>query len=916
MKQHSLWRGAFRALLLLCLVGSTASVRADIIRGRIIDSESQECLPFAEVEFSIFTGNAYIVMQECSDSLGRVLFHAFRGSWDMEVKMLGYESRKQRVMSLSDERTDTIDLGDIALKMSAEMLKLVEIKGRARRFTMRGDTIVFHPEAFHLEENARLDELLRQLPGIEAGEDGSLRWNGKPIRVTMDGESLFSGDALIGQLPARAVQDIKAYNKASEFSQRTGRDDGREDMVLDLSIKPGFLDRWYGDATVGGQTQQHYQTDLTLNRLSKTDPVMLFANANNTNVMRRRQMGGGSSNWSGGNGQEQGAAAGYEHRRRRQAGQEQLLSKYNFSGGVAHDDQWRTTTQETLNFLPDASATRQSSINYGRTHLLNPYFDTEWLWRKDSLNTFTFEIQAEHKRKRDLQRIDDEQSESSASSPSIYAATLLQQSRTEGSGRTATLYGRSSWEHYVKDGALGASAEFDFEDGNSETYTTRNIERVISESGHAAVKGEKSESIRQHAFSPLNSLKLKAEAHFQHWVTKQWLLDLSYWLNYERRRTHQDFETNGTTDAANSFRDHQRLLSNTLYLSSAINVHALQFHPGLSARWTDERQDYQRGRLDTTAVRRRLLFTPSFTTKWKVSKADLVELHYEFASSRPSLLQTLAYRDQTHPLFITEGNPALKDSHTHKFSLNYSTMVAQHQLSLSASVNYQWSDREQRTDLRYNPFSGVYRSRPVNVHGGRSLSVHLNYDQGFGHLFRLQNSFRLTTERCHALLLAYGDALPRLSAQSVLHPVERLTFSLDTGKWKASLFGLIDATRNHFSATPEQNTTLWHNEVGMTAELTLGHFVFRTRLTQQMNHGYTVAAMNRNLLVWDASVTWKILRGKANLSLDFDDLLNRKDNRWSSQSANQQTTKWNDNRHHYAALTFTCRLDAKVKGEK
>lgn len=103
----------------------------------------------------------------------------------------------------------------------------------------------------------------------------------------------------------------------------------------------------------------------------------------------------------------------------------------------------------------------------------------------------------------------------------------------------------------------------------------------------------------------------------------------------------------------------------------------------------------------------------------------------------------------------------------------------------------------------------------------------------------------------------------------------------------------------------------------MTAELTLGHFVLRTRLTQQMNHGYTVAAMNRNLLVWDASVTWKILRGKANLSLDFDDLLNRKDNRWSSQSAEaRETTTWNDHRHHYAALTFTCRLDAKVKGEK
>ena len=71
--------------------------------------------------------------------------------------------------------------------------QIAEATGRARRFTVKGDTIVFHPEAFHLQEGARLDELIKQLPGVQVNDDGSLSWNGKPIRITMDGESLMGG---------------------------------------------------------------------------------------------------------------------------------------------------------------------------------------------------------------------------------------------------------------------------------------------------------------------------------------------------------------------------------------------------------------------------------------------------------------------------------------------------------------------------------------------------------------------------------------------------------------------------------------------------------------------------------------------------------------------------------------------------
>ena len=46
-------------------------------------------------------------------------------------------------------------------------------------FTMHGDTIVFNPSAFRLQEGARLDELIKQLLGVEVDAEGKLWWNDK-----------------------------------------------------------------------------------------------------------------------------------------------------------------------------------------------------------------------------------------------------------------------------------------------------------------------------------------------------------------------------------------------------------------------------------------------------------------------------------------------------------------------------------------------------------------------------------------------------------------------------------------------------------------------------------------------------------------------------------------------------------------
>ena len=888
----------------ILLVFSVLFAHADIISGRVIDTDTKESLPGATVQYmqqinsTSYSGNTVI-----ADSLGRFSFYT-NGRVELTVSMLGYYNKTKPVLAFSDSRKDTLDIGDIELKMSPQMLKMVEVTGHARRFTVRGDTIVFHPEAFHLQEGARLDELIRKLPGVEIDQEGKMSWNGKPIRLTMDGESMLGGDALMKQLPAEAVQDIKAYNKASEFSERTGKDDGTQDMVLDLNIKPGFLDRWYGDVKAGYQTPDYYEGELTMNRLSKTNPILVFADANNLGKRHRRYMGRSMSMWGNGFGQEQGASAGYQRKWKEKAGSQELKSQYGFSGGLSHDDDWRTTRTETENFFPNTAASRISSESYNRNHELSPTINADLRWARDTLNTFSLTASADYKRTRSHGRETTEQEEQTATGD--YQPTLSQSVNSGSEGHATHFYTKAGWEHYIKDGKLGASITLNYTDGKTDRWNNRII------TSHTA--SVLSSQLNQSSTSPSSQFSTGAEVHHARWLTKKWMMQAQYMFQTDRNRTDQDFLTDGQADMANSYSDHYGNQAHSLKFASTINLEPIQLMPSLTAKWQRESQDYQRGMLDTAAVRHSFLIDPSLRATWKLSKTVGFELNYSFRTSQPKIIETIGFRDLTNPLFVTEGNPDLRDSHIHDIKLTYNMVLARSQTSFSASIAYQDIDRDQTTALSYNPATAVYVSRPENISGGHSWDFRLNYDQGLGDMFRLENEFRLKTEQHYGYLtLLPTQSEHILNRQNNFHPKDKLTISLDRNWLKASVFAEIEANRIRYTASPEQNTTLWDNNFGLEAEATVGNFGFNSTITETTRRGYAAQSMNKNMLLWDAYITWKILKNKARIGLQFEDILNNEDGFWSSQTAYQHTSSWLDFHHHYVGISFTYHLDAKKK---
>lgn len=886
----------------ILLVFSVLFAYADIISGRVIDTDTKETLPGATVQYmkqiseTSYSGNTVI-----ADSLGRFSFYT-DGRVELTVSMLGYYSKKKNVMSLSDSRKDTLDIGAIELKMSSQMLQMVEVTGHAKRFTMHGDTIVFNPSAFRLQEGARLDELIKQLPGVEVDAEGKLWWNGKPIRLTMGGESLFGGNDLVSQLPAEAVQNIKAYNKASELKEHTGKDDGEEDMVLDLTIKPGFLDRWYGDATAGYRTRDHYEADVQLNRLSKNDPIMVFGDANNVAKRHRKYQGQYTLNSGNGLGQEQGISGGYQHNWTREQGYKTLKSYYSISGGLAHDDKWKSSGSETENYFPGEAQSYNKTTGFDRSHSLNPLILGMMRWRPDSTNMFFLWAQLEYDNNRSINRRETEQSVDSGNG---YVPIIKQQVNTLNRGHETKIYANGNWTHFIKDGSLTLASGLSYNDRKSKQWIDRTITDYL---------GNNSSALSQYAIEPSSTFSINGSMLYQQWLTKQMMLNMSYRLDHINYRIDRDFTTDGVADAANSFNNRYHSTGHTVTAGSTFNLGQVQLMPTAVLNWNREHQDYTRAMLDTTTIRNSFKVEPSFKVSWKLNKGMNIELNYSYKTMRPELLQTIGYRDLSDPLFITEGNPFLKDSHTNEFQVSYKAVIPSRQLSIGFNAMYSTADHGNVQALSYDPATSVYTSRPESVPGSRTWEVNLNYDHGLGNYFRLQNDLKMTGGKYYGFLTMLPAHEERiLNRQTSVHPKDKLTVSFDHNWIKASVFAELNADRLRFSRSQSQNTTLWNNNYGMQFEANYRNFVFSTGLTEYMRRGYASSGMNRDNLLWGASITWKVLKNKGNITLCAEDILNQDDERWSSQTAYQQTNEWQDTLHHFIGISFTYHLDAKKK---
>ena len=925
------------ATILLALLSIPASIHAEDLKGRVLDANTKEPIEKASVKIEIKSGNSTQIMDITSDAEGKFsCSSSFEGRMTIKASMIGYETATKHSYSSGYSGTDTLDLGDFLLKPTELMLDDVVVTAKARRFTMSGDTIVFHPEAFKLKEGARLDELIKRLPGV-VEKDGKLYWNNKPLRMLMNGRDIFGGGSIVGEIPAEAVKNIKTYNKASELAQQSGNDDGKDDNVLDINIKPGFMDKWYGDMTARLQTPKNYQASVQTNLLSDRNPTLVSIDANNVDYFQKL----GIDWYNKGNfdnfGKAQSAAAAWQHNWKQGTHKFSNRNNVSFSSNFNHTDGWGTEyrTDQTIPTLGTAK-TWGLSRNKRYEHKIQPTIMADLFTFADSVNYITADLEFEYT----FQRKNEEASSARFNSnpeafgdfpldPALMAkhgddiySHLINRKRTYAQSTNEALNTtlNAKWGHLLgKKGQFSFGTTANYSNGNNRTNTNQQIDYVE--------QGVQS-PLYQYSRLPFHNLDFKAYTELQYYIKNNLLLTGGYTFDKLNKSVRQDFYSTDVQskldnnrdevkDAANSFDSHRSTATHTAQAGLTYKLDKWQFLPNVKVDWLHEHLDYQRGRLDTASTRNSLLINPNMEIKWKIGKRSNFDFTFNYTTNLPDLLSTLAYRDDTDPLWIKEGNPLLHRSHKHSSMVTYRQTLPRVQSMMLLKAGYTHNINPIASVFYYNPATGVYRTHDENVRGGDEWLFSAVLDKGIGdnfHLFTKAETYFTTSYGYLAALNETVEKQQNKLKQLTLNLSPELSYEHD---WLVlNLFGSMNLRRNRYSLASEYNNTFGNYNFGLKGLAKLKQWEFSTKFEDRLRSGYLSPEINRHRLVWNANAKWLFWKGKGVLGIALDDILNQAVWNSSTITPTQRTEQWEEAMHHFARISFTYKFDAKSKNQR
>ncbi|MEO1413203.1 MAG: TonB-dependent receptor [Bacteroidota bacterium] len=204
--------------------------------------------------------------------------------YTLRITFVGYGTFERRLRLPEPARE--LDLGSIVLNPAAYALAGATVTDTFIPIVLRGDTVEYNAAAFPTGPNAVVEDLLRRLPGIEVDRDGTIRAEGEEVQnILVDGKPFFDDDPKIASrnLPADIVDKVQLFDRASDFSEFTGIDDGRGEKTLNLAIKTGKNKGLFGRVSGAYGWPGRGEAALNLNRFNEKLQLSALGNANSLN---------------------------------------------------------------------------------------------------------------------------------------------------------------------------------------------------------------------------------------------------------------------------------------------------------------------------------------------------------------------------------------------------------------------------------------------------------------------------------------------------------------------------------------------------------------------------------------------------------------------------------------------------------
>jgi len=860
------------------------------ITGTVVEDGSNEPIEQATVRL-LNVKDSTMVGGVASSRNGNFTLKGIKaGSYLLHVSFVGFDPLYQPIRITG--KTNPVKLGKLALSDGAIQLGEAVVIGKAPEVVVRNDTVEYNADSYKTTEGAVLEDLLKKMPGVEVDSEGKITVNGKEVKkVLIDGKEFFSDDPKVASknLPSKMVEKVQVLDRLSDMARMTGFDDGDEETVINLTVKPGMKQGWFGNAFAGYGSEDRYEGNFMVNRFINNDQFTLMGGINNTNNMGFSDI---ASNMFSGMGGRRGGRSGGAGNGITTSGNvglnfsKEFNSKMTLGGNVrySHSDNEANSKINRTNILPNDSSTIYNEINNKNTKSDNVGADFRMEWKPDSATQIIFQ-------------------------PSFSYSNS--HNREFGSFNTLTNLGDTvnlGESDYVSDGEgynLNARLEFSRKLNDEGRVFSGSLTGGLSDSYNKGLNYSNTEYFMGNNQDELIDQQFRYDNKgFNYRVYLSWVEPIGHnnfiQATYSISQNKQESLKNSYVRGEDS-EDYNVL--DTAYSKSYRNNFINQ-QASLAFKAVREKYDYTIGMNlepshsvsenfvgDTTLsklTRNVVNLSPMVRFNYRFDKRTNLRINYRGRTSQPSMTQLQPVADISDPLNTITGNPDLKPTYSNNFSARYQKFVPEKQTALMLMLNANYVVNAIVTKSIYVGESGKKMTTYDNVNG--------NYNGNFRVMFNtpLKNrKFSVNSMTMASFANSNGFINEKKNTNKNYSAMERAGIDFRSDYIDLGVNGNFrySGTKNSLQNQNDQN--IYNYGVGGTTTIYLPlDFKIESDITWSANSGYAAGYQQKEVL-WNASASKSFLKGKqATLRFKIYDILQQRSN--ISQSVTADYTQYSE----------------------
>lgn len=904
------------------------------VTGTVLDGGDKSPVMQATVQI-LSLKDSTMVKGNVSDLDGNFALSVRPGKYLLKISYIGYTTFFRQIeMTRNKPR---LNVGNIELQADAIMLGEAVVVAQAPEVTAAEDTLVYNSSAYRVPEGSALEELVKKLPGAEVDENGKITINGKEIKkIMIDGKEFFADDPNIAMknLPVNIIDKVRAYDKQSDLARATGIDDGEEETVLDLSVKPGMNKGWFGNADLAAGTEDRYSGKIMLNRFWGDNQFTVIGSMNNVND-QGYPGGGGGFRWGGQNGLTAIKMGGFNF--------STTSEKLETGGSVNfnYKDADIISKQASETFVSSDNSSFQNALIAQRNKNTAFTADFRIEWRPDTMTMLLVRPRLSYG---DTDNTESSNSGTFNAEPQNTTDELIAAIQE---GNLTDLMAEENIVNTIIRNSLSKSSDFNvggsvmfnrrlgkagrninfrgtynYTNSSSEQFSTSETEYF------QMTDEERLEILNRYISTPTLNNNFSARVSYSEPIFKGGFLQFSYNFQYRYSTTDNSTYTmpndwtidngyggeyTGVLDKENSKSAHYTYYNHQAELALRWIREKMRLNVGVSFQPQKTELSYKKGDLDTVTVRNVFNFTPTLDFRYKFNKTSQLRINYRGRSSQPSMTDLLPIEDTTDPLNIRRGNPGLKPSFTNSFRAFYNTFNTETQRGMVAHVSFSNTMNSVSSRRVYNETTGGYITTPENINGNWNLFSMLGSNTALRNKKYTINTF--TTASYNNIVSYISDNTETTNDDRnktrQLRLGERLRGTYRTDWWEVSLNGSLNYTHSRNNYQEQNNMDTYDFSYGASTNIRLPwNMSIATDLSQNSRRGYSDNSMNRDELIWNAQISQDFLKGNAaTVSIQFYDILRNQSNVSRAITAAMRSDTEYNAIYSYCMVHFIYRLN-------